>query len=139
MVTPAQLLNLALERHHQPWNWSLHFVALWLFGLTLLFHSYLLLAATFIILGTGLFQLNLSQNPGNRWFSFVDDGVEWEKNWIAAPWGFYKWRRFLFILVVTGILIWALWTREYATLLLIVGFAYLVTVMVENKSSGIDP
>ena len=83
MVTPAELFRLALLRHHQPWNWSFQFVALWLFGLTLLLHSYLLLAATFIMLGTGFFQLHLSQNLENRWFSFVERGIEWEKNWIA--------------------------------------------------------
>ena len=139
IITPAELFTLALKRHQQPWNWSLQFSALWLFGLTLLFHSYLLLAVTFIIVGTGFFQLNLPKNLENRWFSFVEEGIEWEKNWIAAPWNFYKWKRFLFVLFVAGVLVWALWSREYASLLLITGFAYLVKVMVENKSAGIEP
>lgn len=138
-VTPAQILNRAFERHYQPWNWSIQFTALWLFGLTLLFHSYLLLAATLVLFGTGFFQLHMPQDPENRWFSFVKKGVEWEKNWVAAPWTFYKWRRFLFVLIMAYFLVWALWTLEYATLGLFIGFGYLIKVMVENKEAGIDP
>jgi len=137
-VTPAELFALALERHRQPWNWSFQFAAVWVFGLTLLFHSYLLLAVTLIFFGAGFFHLDLPPVPGNRWISFVKKGVEWEKNWIAAPWNLIKWKRFLFVVVVSGVLVWALWTREYAALGLILGFACLVKVMVDNKAAGID-
>jgi len=138
-VTPAQLFTLALERHRQPWNWTIQFITLWMFGLTLLFHSYLLLVTSFILLGAGFYQLNLPPAPDNFWFSFVEKSVEWEKNWFGAPWNFIKWYRFLFVVAVAGVVIWALWTAELAMLGLVMGFVYLARVMVENKMGGIDP
>jgi glucan phosphoethanolaminetransferase (alkaline phosphatase superfamily) len=137
-VTPAELFALALERHQQHWNWSFQFVAALVFGLVLLFHSYLLLAVSLVLFGVGFFQLNLPPFEKKWWISFVKKGVEWEKNWIAAPWNLIKWRRFLFVLVATCVLVWALWIREYAALGLILGFAYLVKVKAENKAAGID-
>ncbi len=138
-VTPADLYSLALERHRQPWNWSLQFAALWLSGLTLLFHSYLLLATALIFSGTGFFRLSLPDPPENRWFAYVDRCVEWEKNWLAAPWNFYKWGRFLFVLALGSALIWSLWTRELAALGLVMGFVCLMRVRGANRTDGIDP
>ena len=139
VVTPSELVALALRRHMEPWNWSFQCAALCLFCLTLLFHSYLLLAAALILLGTGFFRLGLDDPPDNRWFQFVRRALEWEKNWIAAPWNWYKIRRFGFALTVAAITVWALWTSESAAIGLIVGFAVLARVVAENRGKGIDP
>ena len=42
----------------------------------------------------------------------------------------------LFTVFVT---VWALWTRELATLGILAGFAYLAKVVRENKANDIDP
>ncbi|WP_319541697.1 hypothetical protein [uncultured Pseudodesulfovibrio sp.] len=138
-VTPADLAKLALERHRLPWNWSLQFAALILFCLTLLFHSPLFLTATIILCATGFLSLNMDEPPDNRWFRFVKAGIEWEKDWIAAPWNWAKWTKFIFIFIITIVFLWALWTREAATLGLILGFAVLIRVVVENMKNGIEP
>ena len=139
VVTPSSLFALALARHRLPWNWSLHLAAQVLFGLTLLAHSYLLLAATLILFGTGLLELDLPEPPDHWWFRFVHRGVEWEKNWAAAPWNRVKWTRLLLTVLLCGVAVWALWVRELATLMLLAGFAALVRVMLQNRESGIDP
>jgi hypothetical protein len=139
IVTPSELVALALARHREPWNWTFHFAALGLLFPTLLFHSYLFLAAALILFGAGFFRLDLDVPPDNRWFRFVHRGLEWEKNWIAAPWNRHKTGRFAFALATAVITIWALWTREPAALALIVGFTVLAFVVAENKKKGIDP
>jgi len=138
-VTPSEIFKLALARHREPWNWTLHLATLFCFALTLLFHSYLILAATTIFFGTGFFRLKLPEPPKNRWFTMVKRAVEWEKNWVAYPWTFRKWWRFLFTLLIVYVTIWALWTREPVTIALLIGFSYLLKVMTENKAKGIDP
>ena len=137
-VIPSELFDLALVRHRQPWNWSLHCAALVLFCLTLLAHSYLLLAASLILLGTGFLALDLDRPPGNRWFGLVDSMVEWEKNWAAAPWGWYKRARLLFTVCLTVAVIWALWTCELAALGLLMGFAALAWVVRDNRKNNAD-
>lgn len=139
VISPAELLALALARHQTPWNWTLHCVALFGFMLTLLFHSYLMLAVTLILFGAGFFDLGLPDSPDNRWLVFVRRRVEWEKDWIAYPWSFRKVSRFFFVLLLGCVLIWALWTGEPAALALFVGFAFLIKVLAENKAGGIDP
>ncbi len=138
-VTPSSLFALAVSRHRQPWNWSLHVAALVLFCLALLTHGYLLLAASFVLLGVGFFELKLPDQPDNRWFRLARRGVEWEKNWAAAPWNRVKWTRLLIFAALASLSVWALWVRELATLMLLAGFAVLVRVMRENRKSGIDP
>lgn len=138
-ITPSEIFSLALKRHRAPWNWTLHFAALFGFGLTLLLHSYLVFAVTMIVFGTGFFELGLPKAPDNRWFGFVTRGVEWEKNWVAAPWGWYKIRRFIYVLLIGLLTIWALWTRDAAVLALLIGFAFLIRIMRENMDVGIDP
>ncbi|WFS62220.1 hypothetical protein LF599_16395 [Pseudodesulfovibrio thermohalotolerans] len=138
-VTPSSLFALAVSRHRQPWNWCLHVAALVLFCLALLAHGYLLLAVSLILLGAGFFELKLPDLPDNRWFRLARRGVEWEKNWSAAPWNRVKWTRLLFFFALAGLTVWALWVRELATLMLLIGFAVLVRVMRENRKSGIDP
>jgi len=139
VVTPSSLFALALSRHRLPWNWSLHFGALVLFGLALLAHSYLLLAAACILLGAGFFELALGEPPDNRWFRFARRGVEWEKNWAAAPWNRVKWARLVFAVLLAGAVVWALWARELAALTLLAGFAVLAWVVRQNREKGIDP
>lgn len=139
VVTPAQLFELALKRHQMVWNWTLHFAVLFGFALTLLLHSYLMLAATLIVFGAGFFELNMPQPPDNRWFRMVAEAIEWEKDWLAYPWNFDKWWRFLFVLLVACISIWALWMQEPLALGLLIGFAYLIKVVRENRDGGIDP
>lgn len=138
LPSPKHIFSLALERHRQPWNWTFQFASLWLFGLALLFHSYLTLAASFILLGTGFFHIHVPV-PDNRWFAFVVRSVEWEKNWIGAPWNWYKLWRLIASLLIGGITVWALWTRALAALMLIIALAYLWQVMIENKDAGIEP
>lgn len=139
VVTPAELAELALKRHREPWNWTIQFAALPLACLTFLTHSYLLAATTLILISAGFLHLKMDEAPDNRWFRFVHAAVEWEKNWIAAPWNWYKGLRFLFFLLVSALTIWALWTHELATLGLLLGFAVLVRVVRENKQDGIEP
>ncbi|XXJ21286.1 hypothetical protein ACR42D_17460 [Desulfovibrio caledoniensis] len=138
-VTPSSLFALAVIRHRQPWNWSLHCAALVLFCLTLLAHSYLMLAASLILLGAGFFELKLDEPPGNRWFKFARRGVEWEKDWSAAPWNRVKRVRLVFALLAAGFAVWALWVRELAGLMLVAGFAVLAWVVRQNRENGIDP
>lgn len=138
-VTPSSLFGLAVSRHRQPWNWSLHCAGLSLFALALFTHGYLVLAASLILLGTGFFELDLGAPPENLWFRFVHRGVEWERNWSAAPWNRGKWWRLLMAVVLAGVTAWALWVRELATLMLLVGFAVLIRVRQRNRDAGIDP
>lgn len=138
-VTPSEIFALALERHRQPWNWTLHFAALVGFLLTLVLHSYLMFAATVIVFGAGFFDLHMPLMQEGRWQRFMHDGVEWEKNWIAAPW---NWRKTWRLLVVLGMIyttIWAFWTREPVAISLIIAFIYLAKVVRENIEGGIDP
>jgi hypothetical protein len=139
VVTPSSLFALAVSRHRQPWNWSLHCAALILFCLALLGHSYLTLAAALILLGVGFFELRLEEPPDNRWFRFERLGVAWEKNWGAAPWNRVKWLRLLLALSLIGFAAWALWVRELAGLMLLAGFAVLAAVVRQNRENGIDP
>lgn len=138
-VTPSDIFRLALERHRMPWNWTLHAAAIFGFGLTLLLHSPLMLSASLILLGTGFFDIKMPEMPDGRWRRLVLSAVEWEKNWVAAPWNRYKWWRFLFVLAVSLMIIWALWTRDLAAIGLLVGFGYLIRVMRENIEGGVDP
>lgn len=138
-MTPSEIFALALKRHRKPWNWTLHFVGLIGFGLTLLLHSYLMFATSLILFGAGSFDLQLPVTSDNRWLRFVAKAIEWEKDWVAAPWNWYKTRRFLFVLAVVFVSIWALWTRDGVVLCLLVAFAYLLKVMKENIAGGIDP
>lgn len=138
-ITPSDIFDLALSRHREPWNWTLHFAGLAGFTLTLLLHSYLMFAVSLIIFGAGFFQLNLPPLPENRWLRFVHSAVEWEKNWVAAPWNWHKTWRFGFVLLITYITIWALWTRDAVVLALLIGFGYLIKVVLENLEYDIRP
>ncbi len=138
-VTPAQLLSLAIARHHQPWNWSLHFAALLLLCLALLFHGYLLLAAAMILFGAGFFPLNLSTPKKNRWFAFVQRRIEAQKDWTAQPWTGPKVLRLTILCMVLLYAAWALWVREWASLGLLLGFAALYPLIAENRAGGIKP
>jgi hypothetical protein len=138
-VTPSSLFALAVSRHRQPWNWSLHFAALVLFCLALFWHSYLMLAASLILLGVGFFELGLDGPSDNRWFRFAHGGVEWEKNWSAAPWNWVKWSRLAFAVLAAGFAAWALWGRVLEALMLLAGFAVLGWVVRLNRENGIDP
>jgi len=138
-TTPTKLLELAIERHRKPWNWTIQFAGVSLLCLTLLAHSYLLLAASLILLGTGFLDLNMDDPPDNRWFKFVTAGVEWEKNWVALPWNFAKIFKFTLVMIILGALIWVLVVRELAAIGLFIGFVYLARVVIENKESGVEP
>lgn len=138
-LTPTDILSLALTRHRLPWNWTAHFAALGVFAFTLLLHSYILLAVTLACFGAGFFELGLPDMKEGRWKRFVTRMVEWEKNWIAAPWNRGKWWRFLFVLMVAAVTVWALWTGNPPLLALLVAFAYLARVVKENKEAGVDP
>lgn len=139
VVTPSALFALALARHREPWNWTLQSAGLACLFPTLFLHSYLFLAAALILFGAGFFRLGLDQPPDNRWFRFAARALEWEKNWMAAPWNRHKIGRFCFALLASACLIWALWTRELAVLTLAAGFAVLARVVAENKKNGIAP
>ncbi|MBG0790681.1 MAG: hypothetical protein H0S80_09315 [Desulfovibrionaceae bacterium] len=138
-VTPSELLTLALARHREPWNRTLHAASLACLCPALFLHSYLLVAAALILLGAGFFRLGLGAPPDNRWFRFTARAVEWEKNWLAAPWNWSKIWRFCFAVIAATALVWALWTGDMAALALAVGFGVLVRVAVENKKNGINP
>lgn len=137
-LKPADLIKLALSRHREPWNWTFHIAGLCAFALCLLFHSYLLFASTLIFIGTGFYALKLRPMRKGRWLTFQKQAVEWEKDWIAYPWTYSKWWRFLVILLVAAVFMWALWTRDIAVLCLYVAGAYFVKVVRENKAKGID-
>lgn len=138
-VTPSELASLALARHRKPWNWTFQAAALAGLCLTLLFRSYLLLAVSLILFGAGFFPLRLDEPPDNRWFRFVHRFLQWEKNWVAAPWNWHKIWRLGFAASATILIISALWIREPAALGLIVGFVVLARFVAENKADGIDP
>jgi len=138
-VTPSELFDLALARHRSPWNWTVHFAALWVLVLVLPTHSALVLSAGLILLAGGFFRWPAPERTGTRWLRFVHKAVEWEKDWIAAPWNRYKWVRFLLFLLLAGVTGWALWNRDLAVLALLAGMGFLFRIMRENKDLGIDP
>ena len=138
-VTPSELLALAIKRHRSPWGWTVHFAGLAVLILALPTHSGLVLSAAIILLGAGFFRWPEPTRTDTRWHRFVHRGVEWEKNWIAAPWNRYKWLRLLFFLLIAGVTTWALWTRDIAILALLAAFAYLIRIVRENRDLGIDP
>lgn len=138
-VTPSEILALAFERHRLPWNWTLHFAGLAGLALTLLLHSYLMFAATLIVMGAGFFELNLPPMKNGPWHRFVVAGVDWERNWLAAPWNWRKTWRFAVFLLVAAIIIVSLWAQEPVAVALIIAFAYLAKVVRENIEGGIDP
>jgi hypothetical protein len=138
-VTPNQILTLALRRHRIPWNWTFHFVSLGAFALTLLFHSYLMFAATTILFGAGFFDLQLPPMRDNRWHHFAHAGIEWEKNWIASPWNWSKVWRFLFVLTIACVTIWALWTQDAAVLALLTGYAVLMRSCAKILQAALIP
>jgi len=138
-VTPSELFALALSRHRRPWNFTLQLGAVAVFGLALLMHSFLIFAAGLILFGFGFFELALPEMPDGRWRRLVRAVVEWEKNWSVLPWTFGKWARLCFVLLASGVLVWALWTRDLAVLALFVAFGYLARVVAENRAGGIDP
>lgn len=138
-TTPAEVFALALARHRLLWNWTAHFAALCLFAFTLLFHSYVLLAVTLALFGAGFYELGLPEMKDGRWRQFVLRMIEWEKNWIAAPWIWGKWWRFLFICSVVLVVVWALWTGNPPVIMVLISFAYLSHVVRENKKRGVDP
>lgn len=139
VATPSDIRDLALARHQQVWNWTAHFAALCFLGLTLLLHSYLLLAVTMALFGAGFFEMGLPPMKQCRWRRYVLRMVEWEKNWIAAPWNRVKWLRFLFVAAVAAVTVWALWTQSPPVLAVLAGFGYLARVVKENREAGIDP
>ena len=138
-VTPSALFDLAVARHREPWNWTLHASAAGLFCLALLAHSFLLLAASMILGGVGFLRLDLETPPDNLWFRIVASAVTWERNWAAAPWNRGKWSRFLLTCSLTGVAVWALVIRELAVLGLLVCVAALIRVAWENRQNGIKP
>jgi len=139
VVTPSEIFELALERHRRPWNWTLHFAGLAGLALTLLLHSYLMLATTLIVMGAGFFELNLPPMKIGRWRRFATAGVEWERDWLAAPWNWRKIWRFGVFLIILIIVIVSLWMQEPVAVSLIIAFAYLAKVVRENIEGGIDP
>lgn len=139
VATPSDIRKLAIERHQSTWNWTMHFAAVIGFGLTLLFHSYILLACSTVLFGAGFFKPGLPVLRETRWTRFVARAVEWEKNWIAAPWNSYKIWRFTVVLLLATIAIWALWTGDAVVLALFVGFGFLVHVVRDNMAGGIKP
>jgi len=138
-VTPSQLFSLALKRHRIPWNWTVHFIGLIGFSLSLMLHSYLMFATSFIVLGAGFFELGLPQMRQGRWQRFVHDSVEWEKNWVAAPWNWRKIWRFIFVLTMIFLSLWSLIAQEPVAISLLLAFIYLLTIVRKNKEGGIDP
>lgn len=138
-VTPSDIFELAVNRHREPWNWTLHFAAMCGFAATMLTHSFLMFAASLIVFGAGFFELGLPPMGDGRWLKFVKERIEWEKNWAAAPWNWHKIWRLAVVVLLSGVAIWALWTRDAGVLLLFLGFGYLVRVMKENMSGGIKP
>jgi len=138
-VTPSEIAALALARHRGPWNWTLHLAGLAVLCLSLLLHGPLTASAGLILLAAGFFRWPEPVRPQTRWLRFVHAAVEWEKDWVAAPWNRHKWLWFLLALLVSGYAVWALWTRELASLSLLAGFAVLWRVMRENKENGVDP
>ena len=139
VVTPSELLSLALARHREPWNWTLQSAALACLCPALYFHSPLFLSATLVLFGVGFLRLEMGQPPANRWFRFVDRALVWERNWLAAPWNWPKTWRFCFVILAITAVGWALWASDLAALALAAGFGVLARVAAENKENGIDP
>lgn len=138
-VTPSDIFDLAIKRHREPWNWTLHFVGLCGFGMTMLTHSFLFFAASLIVFGAGFFELGLPPVKEGRWLRFARACIEWEKNWVATPWNWHKTWRFVVVMGVAAVAVWALWTRDMGLLLLFLGFGYLIRVMMDNRDGGVKP
>ena len=138
-VTPSELFELAVTRHRQPWNLSLHCAGAGLFALALLAHSYLLLAAALILLGAGFLALEQGVPPDNGWFRRMAAVAEWEKDWASLPWNWRKIWRFGLAVLLCLIAVWALWTGEPAAIGLLIGGAALAWVIRDNREKDAWP
>jgi hypothetical protein len=138
-LTPSDIFVLALRRHRTPWNFTVQAAAMGCFVLTLLLHSFLLLATSLIFFGAGFFELPLPEMGDGRWRRFVMAMIEWEKNWSSLPWTFRKWARFICVLILACVLLWALWAVDILVLCLFAAFGYLAHIVAENRDAGIDP
>ncbi|WP_147820001.1 hypothetical protein [Salidesulfovibrio onnuriiensis] len=138
MLTPRDLLDLAVSRHRQPWNFTAHCCGLCLMGLALLLHSGLCVAAGLILLGTGLLILPLPPMPPGRWRRSVDRLIAAEVQWINTPMNGKKLFRTLVWAVILGFTVWTLWARELLSLTLLAAMLAVYRAYLYNKTTGID-
>lgn len=138
-VTPSELFALAVVRHRQPWNLTLHLAGVGAFALALLLHSYLLLAMALILGGAGFVAYDVGEPPDNGWFRFTAGLVRWERDWASLPWTWRKISRVGLALLLAGVTVWALWVRELATIGLLIGAAALAWVVRDNREKDSWP
>lgn len=138
MITPRELLDLAISRHRQPWNFTVQAAGLPFLILALLLHSGLFASMALILFGAGFLSLPMPAMPPGRWRRTVDRWIGAEVNWLNTPMTGKKLLGFFVFLLVAGFSIWALWTNELVSLTFLAGMLAVYRAYLYNKTTGID-
>lgn len=138
MLTPRELMDLALSRHRQPWNFTVQTCGLCCLATALLLHNGLLTATALVLFGVGFLVLPLPPMPPGVWRRSIDRFIAAEVRWLNTP---MSWQKLLkggiwtLILITT---IWALWVRELLLLTFLVAMWAVYRAYLYNKTTGID-
>lgn len=139
MITPRELMDLALARHRQPWNMTLQLAGCALLAFALLLHGALVASMGLVLVAAGFMNLRLAPMRPGRWRTFLDRVLAAEVGWLNSPMGWRKLLRSIIALVIGAVTVWALWTRDVAMLGMLVCLWALYLAYRYNRTTGIDP
>ncbi|KAB1441703.1 hypothetical protein [Pseudodesulfovibrio senegalensis] len=139
MITPRELMDLALARHRQPWNMTLQLGGCALLALALLLHGALVASMGLVLVGVGFMNLRLAPMRPGRWHTFLDRVLAAEVGWLNAPMGWRKLLRTAVLLGIVSVTFWALWMRDIAVLGMLVCMWAVYLAYRYNRTTGIDP
>lgn len=138
MRTPRELLDLALSRHRQPWNFTVQACALPCFVLALLLHSAVFASMSIILVGAGFFALPMPAMQPGPWRRTVDRCIAAEVMWLNTPMNWIKLLKTVMWSAILAFAVWALWVGEMLSLGLLVCMGAVYKAYLYNKTTGID-
>lgn len=138
MLSPQDLMDIALRRHRQPWNMTFQIIGMAFCIPALLFHSSICFSIALIFMGLGFMKLRLAPMPYGRWRNMLDHIVAAEVRWLNTPKTIGTWLRTVFILALLIFIMWALWVQDIATISLIIAVWAVYLAYCYNKTTGID-
>ncbi len=138
MITPRDLLDLALVRHRQPWNMSFQLAGCAFLVPALLLHSAILVSLGLILVGVGFMNLRLAPMRPGRWHRVLDSVVAAEVRWLNTPMNARKFFRTVVVLGLFTVAVWALWAGDMAMLSLLVAMWAVYLAYRYNRTTGID-
>lgn len=138
MIRPRDLMDTALSRHRQPWNFTMQAFALPCIILALAFHSGLWLASAIIFIGVGFLVLPLPPMRPGRWRRMIDKAIALEVRLLNTPSNKKKIAKTTVFTLVLLLGAWALWAGELLWISFVVGLAAVYRAYVYNKSTGIS-